>query len=120
MMQKEIKIADAYEKLYLLQHAKGHYEQALKYAQKLSKDIHKADILNSLGTVNCDLGLFDESEKNYQESVISYKKMYGDKHSSVADAYNNLGIVKRKKGIVGNNNKQVNMTRLLNTMSKPL
>jgi Tfp pilus assembly protein PilF len=64
----------------------------------LSKENHKADILNSLGTLNCDLGLFDEAEKNYLESIVFYKKIHGDKHSSVADAFNNLGIVKRKKG----------------------
>ncbi|CAD8157434.1 unnamed protein product [Paramecium octaurelia] len=54
--------------------------------------------MNSLGTVNCDLDQYDEAEKNFCESVALYKKLNGDKHSSVADKYNNLGIVKRKKG----------------------
>jgi tetratricopeptide (TPR) repeat protein len=47
--------------------------------------------------VNCDLNALDEAEKNYLESAQLYKKLYGDKHTSVADAYNNIGIVKRKK-----------------------
>ncbi|CAD8085666.1 unnamed protein product [Paramecium primaurelia] len=98
LMMREVKLAEAYEKLNLPEHAKSHYELALKYAIKLSKDSAKADIMNSLGTVNCDLEQYDEAEKNFCESVALYKKLNGDKHSSVADGYNNLGIVKRKKG----------------------
>jgi tetratricopeptide (TPR) repeat protein len=44
------------------------------------------------------LGEFDEAEKNYTDSLALYKKTYGDKHTSVADAFNNIGIVRRKKG----------------------
>ncbi|CAD8098168.1 unnamed protein product [Paramecium sonneborni] len=98
LMMREVKLAEAYEKLNLPEHAKSHYELALKYAIKLSKDNAKADIMNSLGTVNCDLEQYEEAEKNFCESVALYKKLNGDKHSSVADGYNNLGIVKRKKG----------------------
>lgn len=54
-MVREVKLAEAYEKLNLPEHAKPHYENALKCAIKLSKDNAKADIMNSLGTVNCDL-----------------------------------------------------------------
>lgn len=82
----------------MLVHARTHYDLALKYASKLSKENFKADILNSLGTVNCDIGDLDEAERNYIESAALYKKIYGDKHTSVADAYNNIGIAKRKKG----------------------
>ena len=71
---------------------------AFKYCSKGVKETQKADILNSLGTVNCDLNELDEAEKNYSESASLYKKIHGDKHTSVADAYNNIGIVKRKKG----------------------
>lgn len=64
-MLREIKLAEAYEKLNLIEHAKSHYELALRYSSKLSKDSSKADILNSLGTVNCYLDLFDDAEKYY-------------------------------------------------------
>lgn len=97
-MQREIKLAQAYEKLNMIEHAKTHFDYALKYANKTSNDQIKADILNSLGTVNCDLEYYEESEKYFQESVLLYKKINGEKHSSVADAINNIGIVKRKKG----------------------
>ena len=97
-MQREINLAEAYEKLLMLNHAKCHYEQALRHAFKSTKDSYKADILNSIGTVNCDLDNLDEAEKNYIESATLYKKIHGDKHTSVADAYNNIGIVKRRKG----------------------
>lgn len=97
-MLREVKLAEAYEKLNLPEHAKSHYELALKYAIKLAKDSLRADIMNSLGTVNCDLEQYEEAEKYFTESLSLYKKLNGDKHSSVADGYNNLGIVKRKKG----------------------
>lgn len=51
-----------------------------------------------LGTVNCDMELFDEAEKNYLEAASIFKKLYGDKNTSFADAFNNLGIIRRKKG----------------------
>jgi len=86
-MLREIKLAEAYEKLNLTEHAKSHFELALRYAVKQGKENIKADILNSLGTVNCDLKLYDDSEKCFQDSVLLYKKLNGDKHSSVADAY---------------------------------
>lgn len=91
-------MADAYEKLFMLTHAKTHYEIALKHSNKLPKESQKADILNSLGTINCDIDNLDEAEKNYTESLKLYKKLHGNKHTSVADAYNNIGIVLRKKG----------------------
>lgn len=55
-------------------HAKSHYEVALKYSNKLSKDSLKADILNSIGTINCDINNLEEAEKNYIESAALYKK----------------------------------------------
>lgn len=98
LLEREIDLGEAYEKLLLLEHAKSHYEQAYRLAHKQGKDSLKADILNNMGTVNCDLGQLDEAERNYLDCLAYYKKIHGEKHTSVGDAYNNLGIVKRKKG----------------------
>lgn len=54
-MKREIVLAIAYEKLFMLHQAKGHYEAAYEQANKINNDTDKANLLISLGTINCDM-----------------------------------------------------------------
>ncbi len=54
-MKREVVLAIAYEKLFMLNQAKGHYEVAYEQANRLNNDTDKANLLISLGTINCDM-----------------------------------------------------------------
>ena len=49
--------------------AKSHLDEAFKVAEELNDYLLKADILNNLGGLNCDLLQLDEAIKNYEQST---------------------------------------------------
>ena len=62
----------------------------------------KARLLNVIGTVYINLGLFDIADKVVREGLILRNEIYGPEHLEVAESQTTLGILQWERGLYEN------------------
>lgn len=86
----------------------GNWKLALEQAQlgfKILKDTLSAndkifvDLIYDIGYIYSQLGDYSKAVKNYQASLDLYKKVIGENHTDVAQAYNNIAVEYRNLGL---------------------
>ncbi|MBA6153159.1 CHAT domain-containing protein [Gelidibacter maritimus] len=86
----------------------GNWQHALEQAQlgyefledTLSKtDKIFVDLIYDIGYIHSQLGDYSKAVENYQASLNLYKKIVGENHTDVAQAYNNIAVEYRHLGL---------------------
>lgn len=58
----------------------------------------KAQVLANMGTLYLNKGTLDRSMECQQEALAAFRKLFGEKHTNVATACQNIGAILHKKG----------------------
>ena len=103
-------VADLYHNLGGLEHARGRYKQAEKYARKglrlrfqsaVGITLALGSDFAALAAILDGLGKYDESEKLYHHALRIYHRHFGAVHAEIAVVLNNLGALNQSFGRYG-------------------
>ena len=101
-----IKLAiKAFHNKGLIHHKRNEYvlalqshDSALVYARKLKDTFLMAHTLNSKGINEMNLTLYKQATESYLEVLILQENLSSNKQDRVAEAHNNLGLLKKRMG----------------------
>lgn len=87
-------LADANQRLQLLNQSKLHYEYVLKNAADV---VQRARANNGLGSYYCVLSEFDSAVLYYNTAFKQFQQQLGEQHSRIGQVHYNLGLIADRK-----------------------